>query len=83
MNTITDKVLTGQLIETLNQVCDAHGPVTITREDGRAVVMLALEEYESLAETAYLLQSPRNAQRLMESIAELEAGGGQERELIE
>lgn len=82
MNTITDKVLTGQLTETLNHVCDAHVSVTITRDDGRAVVILSLEEYEALAETAYLLQSPKNAQRLMDSVAELEAGGGQERELL-
>ncbi|MEM8640595.1 MAG: type II toxin-antitoxin system prevent-host-death family antitoxin [Cyanobacteria bacterium P01_G01_bin.54] len=83
MHTITDKALTGQLTDTLNHVCDAHVPVTITREDGRAVVILSLEEYEALAETAYLLRNPKNAQRLMASIAELEAGGGQEQELIE
>ena len=82
MNTMTDKVLMGQLTETLNHVCDSHGPVTITCENGRAVVILPLEEYESLVETADLLQSPKNAQRLLESIAELEAGGGRERELL-
>jgi antitoxin YefM len=45
--------------------------------------MMSLEDYESLEETSYLLRSPKNARRLLESIAELEAGGGTERELIE
>jgi antitoxin YefM len=40
------------------------------------VVLLSLEDYESLQETAYLLRSPANAARLSESIAELEKGGG-------
>jgi hypothetical protein len=34
---------------------------------------MSLEDYHSLEETAYLLRSPNNAQRLLESIAELEA----------
>jgi antitoxin YefM len=45
--------------------------------------MISLEDYESLEETAYLLRSPRNARRLLASIAELESGGGTERELAE
>lgn len=44
---------------------------------------MSLEDYEALQETAYLLRSPKNARRLLESIAQLEEGGGQERELIE
>ena len=45
--------------------------------------MLSLEDYKSLEETAYLLRSPKNARRLIEAIAELERGGGTERELAE
>jgi antitoxin YefM len=44
--------------------------------------MISLEDYESLEETAYLLRSPANAKRLLNSIAELDAGKGQEQELI-
>jgi len=47
------------------------------------VVMISLEDYQALEETAYLLRSPKNARRLLESIAELEAGRGTERELLE
>jgi antitoxin YefM len=47
------------------------------------VVLISLEDYQALEETSYLLRSPQNARRLFESITELEAGGGSERELIE
>jgi antitoxin YefM len=46
-------------------------------------VMISLEDYQALEETAYLLRSPKNARRLLESIAALEAGRGTERELLE
>ena len=44
---------------------------------------MSLEDYEALEETAYLLRSPKNTRRLIESIAELEAGNGAEKELLE
>jgi antitoxin YefM len=73
----------GNLGQTMQQVCDHHEPVVITRSHRGAVVMISLEDYEALNETAYLLRSPRNAQRLLESIRELESGTGTERDLIE
>lgn len=45
--------------------------------------MISLEDYQALEETAHLLRSPNNARMLLESIAELESGGGAEQELIE
>lgn len=65
------------LAETISRVCDDHDPVTITKRPDQAVVMMSLEDYEALQETAYLLRSPKNARRLLESIHELEHGGGQ------
>ena len=47
------------------------------------MVMISLEDYEALQETAYLLRAPKNTRRLLESVAELEQGGGQEKELLE
>jgi len=44
---------------------------------------MSLEDYESLNETAYLMQSPKNAKRLINAIEELNEGKGNERELIE
>ena len=70
-----------KLAKTMERVCDDHTPIIITRRNERSVVMLSLEDYEALEETAYLLRSPKNARRLLESITELQSGGGQERAL--
>ncbi|SHJ81489.1 antitoxin YefM [Desulfatibacillum alkenivorans DSM 16219] len=64
------------LSNVLEEVCQDHEPTIITRAGGEAVVLISLEEYSSLEETMYLLQSPNNAKQLMESIAQLESGGG-------
>jgi antitoxin YefM len=58
----------------MDEACDSRAPVVITHQNRRPVVMLALEEWESLQETLHLLGSPRNAARLMESIAQAEGG---------
>jgi antitoxin YefM len=71
------------LAQTMARVCEDHAPVIITRKGEGAVVMMSLEDYQSLEETAYLLRSPKNAQRLLNAIAALETGGGTERELQE
>ena len=72
-----------KLAETIKRVCDDHDPITITKRRDKAVVMMSLEDYESLIETCYLLKSPRNARRILESIKELEEGKGRERDLSE
>lgn len=65
----------------LNSVTDDREEVVITRAGHEPVVIVSLEDYESLKETAYLLRSPANARRLLASIDELESGGGVVREL--
>jgi antitoxin YefM len=67
----------------MEKVCKDHSPVIITRKREAPVVMMSLEDYQSMEETVYLLRSPANARHLLESIAELEAGKGVVRELIE
>jgi antitoxin YefM len=69
------------LAKTMEKVCEDHDPVIITRRNESSVVMMSLEDYQALEETAYLLRSPKNARRLLESIAQLESGDGTEREL--
>jgi len=83
MATITYSEARSRLAETMEKVCDDHAPVIITRKNSRSVVMISLDDFEALEETAYLLRSPKNARRLLESIAELESGAGRERELVE
>lgn len=69
------------LAKTMEKVCEDHDPVIITRRNESSVVMMSLEDFQALEETAYLLRSPKNARRLLESIAQLELNGGTEREL--
>lgn len=83
MNTINYSELRAKLAETMEKVCDDHAPMIVTRKNSRSVVIMSLDDYQALEETAYLLRSPKNAQRLLASIAELENGGGNERTLTE
>lgn len=76
MDAITYTAARENLAATMDKVCQDHAPVIITRNRDQAVVMLALADYEALQETAYLLQSPKNAQRLLAAKAALEAGEG-------
>ena len=69
--------------EVLDHVEDHREEIVITRSGHEPAVILSLSEYESLQETAYLMRSPANARRLMESISRLEAGLGSEHQLIE
>lgn len=83
MDTITYTSARGNLAKTMERVCDDHSPVVITRKTAKPVVMMSLEDFEALEETAYLLRSPKNARRLLESVAELESGKGTEKELVD
>ncbi len=83
MDAIPYSTARANLAGTMEQVCEDHAPVIITRKGAGAVVMISLDDYQALEETAYLLRSPKNARRLLESIAELESGGGTKRNLME
>ena len=83
MKAISYTATRSNLAKTMERICDDHEPVVITRKNERSVVMLSLEDYEALEETAYLLRSPKNLKRLIESISQLENGGGSPRELSE
>ena len=83
MDAISYTAARANLAKTMEKVCSDHTPIIITRKRESAVVMLSLDDYQALEETAYLLRVPANAKRLLESIAELEAGKGKERKLIE
>jgi antitoxin YefM len=67
----------------MDRVCEDHAPIIVTRKASSSVVMISLDDYEALEETAYLLRSPKSARRLLESICDLESGGGVERQLAE
>jgi antitoxin YefM len=81
MDAITYSAARAKLADTMDRVCDDHEAIIITRGGQRAVVMMSLDDFKALEETSYLLRSPKNARRLLESIASLEAGKGSERKL--
>ena len=82
MNAISYVDAQSNLAKIIDQVCDRHDPVIITRHQQPSAVLLSLENYESLTETAYLLKSRNNAKRIFEAIAELESGDGTVRKLL-
>lgn len=66
----------------MDRVVEDKVPIAITRQRGEGVVMVSASEWASIEETLYLLRSPENAKRLLEAIRGLEAGEGEEHELI-
>ncbi len=83
MKTISFTTSRANYAQTLDSVIDDREEVVITRAGKEPVVIVSLEDYESLKETAYLLRSPANAARLLRSIDALERGGGTARDLLD
>jgi len=83
MKTMSYSESRAKYAEVLDSVVNDREEVVVTRAGHEPAVIVSLDDYESLKETAYLLRSPANARRLLESIDELESGKGVERELME
>ncbi|MET0240934.1 MAG: type II toxin-antitoxin system prevent-host-death family antitoxin [Sphingobium sp.] len=83
MQTMSFSETRANLKAVMDRVVADKVAVAVTRQRGEGVVMVSASEWASIEETLYLLQSPRNAERLLASIAELDAGKGEEHELIE
>jgi antitoxin YefM len=83
MNAITYTAARENLAATMDKVCEDSEPMLITRNRDQAVVMMSLQEYKSLEETAHLMHSPANVRRLLGSIQSMEKGRGKVRKLIE
>jgi len=69
------------LKDVMDRVIHDGVEVIVTRKKREAVVMISLDEYNAIQETLHLQKSPENARRLQESLAQLEAGEGTERDL--
>lgn len=82
MNILSYSEARASLKQTMDAVCRDHDATVITRQNGGAVVMLSLSDYNSITETLYLLGSEKNAARLRSSIAQIKAGKALKRELI-
>lgn len=83
MKTMSYSESRARYAEVLQSVVDDREEVIITRSGHESAVIVSLDDYNSLRETAYLLRSPRNARRLLDSIEKLDAGEATEHGLIE
>ena len=81
MNVVTYTDARNRLASEMDKVVQDREETVITRSGRESVVMVAQGEWDAIQATLHLLSSPRNAARLQEAIAELDAGGGEEREL--
>lgn len=82
MKVITYSALCANLDKTMTKVCQENEPIIVSRRNMGSIVILSLEDFQELNETAYFLRSPTNAKQLQESIEEINSGGGTERRLI-
>ena len=71
-----------KLAETIRRICESREPIAIADDDGTAVAVVPLDDYESLVETANLLRSPDSARRLLDRIRQIEREQGGEEELV-
>ena len=83
MQTVTYSEARENLKSVIDKVVADRAPVMITRQRGENVVLISASEWAGMEETLYPLRSPRNAERLLESIAELDAGGGEVLALVD
>jgi antitoxin YefM len=83
MDVISFSESRANLKSVMDRVVADHTPVVIARQKAEAVVLVSLADWQAMEETTYLLSTPGNAARLGAAIAELDAGHGQARDLIE
>jgi len=83
MKSVLYSKLRRNLKQYFDTAVDSHEPVIVTRKDERNVVILSLEDFNSIRETAYLLSTENNAKHLMNSIENVDKGKTTRRELIE
>jgi len=82
MEAVTSSDLRANLKRVLDRIVDDRNPVVVTRQRGEPVVMVSLDDWNSMQETMYLMSTPNNAERLMASIAEADAGKVVVRDLV-
>ena len=83
MDTLSYSAFRNQLASVLDKVNNDHKPVMITRQNGKPAVVMSVEDFHAYEETAYLMASPNNAERLHQAIAEVESGKIVNKALIE
>lgn len=82
MHVVSFSELRKDMKNIMDMTQDRHEPTIITRKNG-SMVIISLEDYNSLQETAYILSNPNNAKHVLSSLAELRDGKGKEHDLVE
>jgi antitoxin YefM len=82
MDVLTYSDTRAALKAVMDRVVEDKAPVVVTRRRGESVVMVSLADWNAMEETLHLVSSPANARRLEEAVAQLEGGGGTERDII-
>lgn len=83
MKTVNYSNFRSQLASFIDRVNEDHQPFLVTRQNASPCVVMSLEDFQSYEETAYLMSSPKNAERLGQAIAQVKTGKAQQRKLIE
>jgi antitoxin YefM len=83
MDAITYTKARKNFTQTMNKVCDDHAPLIITRQNQKPIVMMSLEDYNSIEETLYLLKNSKNALRLSKALDDLKQSNFSDKKLIE
>lgn len=83
MGYVTLTELRANMAKHFDKVEEDRTELIVTRQNHEPVVVLPLSEWEGMKETLYLLSNPVNAERLLKSIEDANAGKLEEHELIE
>jgi antitoxin YefM len=83
MDTISYSSFRRHLAKTLDEVNENHKPVIVTRQNGKPAIVMSVEDFHAYEETAYLMASPKNAERLNRAIEQFEQGDFEQHELVE
>jgi antitoxin YefM len=81
MKRMSETELGSHLAKYMDEVCETNVPLYVSRGSGGAVVILSGHEYGGMMETLHLLANPTNSIRLLESVADADAGRLIEREI--
>lgn len=82
MDVVTYTDARANLKDVMDRVVNDKTHIVVTRQKAEAVVMVSLSDWNAMEETLHLLSTPANAERLRESVRQLDAGGGEEHELV-
>lgn len=83
MKTVNYTELRDKLKANLDMVCEDHETLIVHRPNGKSVVMMSLDEYNSQKETEYLMSTENNRIALLDAIKNVESGNGREHDLID